>query len=110
MSSDAGLAADVVHAAELAGDRVAQIPLFPEYDVCLKSDVADLKNHAGKEAGSISAAVFLRSFTGDLPWAHLDIAGSAWNAQGSQTQIPKGPSGTPVRTLVHLAQIFASRR
>jgi len=108
MTNDRALAAMVQGAADAAGDRVAELPMFPEYDVCLRSDVADMKNTAGREGGTINAAVFLREYVEDLPWVHLDIAGSGWNDQSDQTQIPKGPSGTPVRTLVHLATAFAS--
>jgi len=106
-SNDAALAELVQRAARRAGDRVAPMPMDPEYDVCLTSDVADVKNLGGRQGGAISAAVFLREFAGELPWVHLDIAGTVWNDQGDQTQIPKGPSGAPVRTFVHLAFEFA---
>jgi leucyl aminopeptidase len=81
--------------------------MHPEYDVALRSDVADMKNAAGREAGAITAAVFLREFVDDVPWVHLDIAGPVWNDQGDMTLIPKGPTGTPVRSFVHLARAFA---
>ena len=106
-SNDDDLTRLVLQAAQRAGDRLAPLPMHPEYDVCLTSDVADVKNLGGRQGGSISAAVFLREFTGGLPWVHLDIAGTVWNDQTDQTQIPKGPSGTPVRTFVHLAFEFA---
>jgi leucyl aminopeptidase len=107
MTNDPDLGRMVKDAARLAGDRLAELPLHPEYDVALRSDVADMKNAAGREAGAITAAVFLREFVGDTPWVHLDIAGAVWNDQGDMTLIPKGPSGTPVRTFVHLARAFA---
>ena len=107
MGSDRGLLARIQEAAAAAGERFCELPLHPEYDVCLESDVADVKNLDGREAGSICGGVFLREFSGGLPWAHLDIAGTAWNDQASMTQVPKGPSGAPVRTLVHLARHFA---
>jgi leucyl aminopeptidase len=106
-SNDEALAAMVQTAARRGADRVARLPMHPEYDVCLASEVADMKNVGGRQGGPISAAVFLREFCGDLPWVHLDIAGTVWNDQGDQTQIPKGPSGAPVRTFVHLAFEFA---
>jgi leucyl aminopeptidase len=99
----------VARAARRGGDRLAPMPIHPEYDVALTSEVADMKNVGGREAGSISAAVFLREFVGELPWVHLDIAGTVWNDQGDLTMVPKGPSGTPVRTFVHLAFEFAKR-
>ena len=77
--------------ADRAGDRVWPMPLFDDYREQLKSEIADFTNTGGRPAGSITAALFLKEFTGGLPWAHLDIAGTAWaeeakpyHAQGSQ--------------------------
>ena len=106
MTNNAELGRMVKDCAGIAGDRLAELPLHPEYDVALRSDVADMKNAAGREAGAITAAVFLREFVGETPWVHLDIAGPVWNDQGDMTPIPKGPTGTPVRTFVHLARAF----
>ena len=61
-----------------AGDRVWPMPLFDDYCEQLKSDIADMINTGGRPAGAITAAMFLKEFAGDLPWAHLDIAGTAW--------------------------------
>jgi leucyl aminopeptidase len=108
MSNDRGFTARVEQAARRAGDRVSELPMFPEYDVCLRSDVADMKNVGDRAAGTINGAVFLREFVEDVPWVHLDIAGLGWNDQADMSQIPKGPTGAPVRTLVHLALAFAS--
>jgi leucyl aminopeptidase len=77
------------------------MPLFEDYKDQLKSDIADLVNSAGRPAGSITAAMFLREFTGGLPWAHLDIAGTAW-AEEARPYQPKGASGVAVRTLAEL--------
>jgi leucyl aminopeptidase len=106
-SNDDGLAGMVQAAAQRGGDRVARLPMDPEYDVCLTSEVADMKNLGGRQGGATSAAVFLREFVDELPWVHLDIAGTVWNDQGDQTQVPKGASGAPARTFVHLAFEFA---
>ena len=54
------------------------MPLFDDYRDQLKSEIADFTNTGGRPAGSITAALFLKEFTGGLPWAHLDIAGTAW--------------------------------
>lgn len=88
--------------ADRAGDRVWPLPLFDEYRDQLKSDIADLMNTGGRPAGSITAAMFLKEFSGGLPWAHLDIAGTAW-AEEAKPYLPKGPSGVAVRTLAELA-------
>jgi len=91
--------------ANRAGDRVWPMPVFDEYKDQLKSDIADLANTGGRPAGSITAAMFLKEFTGDLPWAHLDIAGTAW-ADEAKPYLPKGASGVAVRTLAELAFSF----
>jgi leucyl aminopeptidase len=109
MSSDAELAGLVMAAAREAGDRFDELPMHPEYDVCLHSEVADVRNWGGREAGTICGGVFIRAFAGDLPWVHLDIAGTVWNEQGSLKEVPDGPSGAPVRTLVWLARLFSRR-
>jgi leucyl aminopeptidase len=88
--------------ADRAGDRVWALPLFDEYRDQLKSDIADFVNTGGRAAGSITAALFLKEFTGGLPWAHIDIAGTAW-AEEPRPYLPKGPSGVAVRTLAELA-------
>jgi leucyl aminopeptidase len=85
-----------------AGDRVWPMPLFDDYREQLKSEIADFTNTGGRPAGSITAALFLKEFTGGRPWAHLDIAGTAW-AEEARPYLPKGPSGVGVRTLAELA-------
>ncbi len=88
--------------ANRAGDRVWPMPLFDEYRDQLKSDIADLMNTGGRAASSITAAKFLQEFSGGLPWAHIDIAGTAWLEEG-KPYMPKGPTGVGVRTLAELA-------
>ena len=97
----------VRHTADRAGDRAWPLPLFDEYAEQLRSDIADLVNSGGRGAGVCTAAMFLKEFTGGLPWAHLDIAGTAWCEEARPYQ-PKGPSGVGVRTLAELA--FTSER
>jgi leucyl aminopeptidase len=65
----------------------------------IKSDIADIKNLGGRYAGAITAGAFLRAFVGDTPWAHLDIAGTAWQEE-NRPEMAKGPTGYGVRTLV----------
>jgi leucyl aminopeptidase len=88
--------------ADRAGDRVWPMPTFDDYREQLKSEIADFTNTGGRPAGSITAALFLKEFTGGRPWAHLDIAGTAW-AEEARPYLPKGPSGVGVRTLAELA-------
>ncbi|HUR35184.1 MAG TPA: leucyl aminopeptidase [Vicinamibacterales bacterium] len=85
-----------------AGDRMWQMPLFEDYRDQLKSEIADMINSAGRMASSVTAAMFLKEFTGGLPWAHIDIAGTSW-ADDEKPYLPKGPTGVGVRTLIELA-------
>ena len=90
-------------AATAAGERVWQLPLFDEYKEPLKSEIADLLNSPGRPAGSITAAMFLKEFAGNGPWAHLDIAGTAY-AEETKPWQPKGATGTMIRTLLEVAR------
>ncbi|MCC6162407.1 MAG: leucyl aminopeptidase [Acidobacteria bacterium] len=86
------------------GDFLWPLPMTDDYKDLLKSDIADMVNAAGtRYGGAISAALFLKAFAGDTPWAHLDIAGTAWADEPKPWQ-PKGPTGVAVRTLVELAR------
>jgi leucyl aminopeptidase len=93
--------ATVQAAARRAGDRVWPMPLFDEYREQLNSEIADMMNSGGRPAGAITGAWFLREFV-DRPWAHLDIAGTAW-AEERKAYQPKGATGVAVRTLIELA-------
>ena len=101
-SSHDAWAAQIQRAGERAGDRLWRLPLFDDYRDQIKSEIADLANTGGRPAGSITAALFLQAFAGGLPWAHLDIAGTAWTEE-ARPWMPKGPTGVAVRTLVELA-------
>ena len=85
-----------------AGDRCWPLPLYDEYAEQLRSEIADIVNSGGRPAGACTAAMFLREFAGGLPWAHLDIAGTAWSDEAKPYQ-PKGATGVAVRTLAELA-------
>lgn len=89
-------------ASVVAGDRAWPMPLYDEYADQLKSEIADMINSGGRPAGACTAAMFLKEFAGGLPWAHLDIAGTAWAEEAKPWQ-PKGPTGVAVRTLAELA-------
>jgi leucyl aminopeptidase len=108
MGNDPGLSGSVLAAASLAGERLWEMPSFPEYETQLESKIADLNNAPGRDAAAITAGLFLREFAGDRAWAHLDIAAPSWNRVASVGQIPRGPSGFGVRTLTRLAQSVAA--
>jgi leucyl aminopeptidase len=99
MGNNDKLAKKIIEIGEECGEPVWQLPLGKDYSKQIESDVADIKNVGGKAAGSITAAAYLENFVGDTPWAHLDIAGTAWNFT-EKSYIPKGPSGVGVRTLI----------
>ena len=90
-------------AAERGGERVWPMPLFDDYKESLKSEIADMLNSPGRPAGAITAAMFLKEFVGTTPWAHLDIAGTAW-AEDARAWTPKGATGVMIRTLVEVAR------
>src|SRR5262249_49299771 len=92
----------VRRAANRAGDRVRPMPLFDDYREQTKREIADMMTTGGRAAGSITAAIFLKEFAEGVPWAHLDIAGTAWSEE-AKPYLPKGPSGVAVRTLAALA-------
>jgi len=101
----------VKRAAEASGERVWQLPLWKEYSEQIKSDIADIKNSGGRAAGAITAAAFLSNFVGTTPWAHLDIAGTAYTAEDGtkvKTYTPKGATGVGVRLLIKLLRDWAS--
>jgi leucyl aminopeptidase len=95
--------AHVEQAAARAGEKVWAMPLFEEYKEQLKSEIADMLNSPGRPAGSITAALFLKEFAGNGPWAHLDIAGTAW-ADDNKSWQPKGATGAMIRTLIEVAR------
>ncbi len=101
-SPDDALAASLLAAGEQAVDPAWRMPLAADYDEGLKSNFADMANIAGRAGGSITAAMFLKRYTGKYRWAHLDIAGTAWKSGAA-----KGATGRPVGLLTHylLAQV-----
>lgn len=101
LANNDALAAQVLAAGDRSGEPLWRLPLGPEYTRLLKSEVADLKNVGDRSAGTITAAAFLQEFVGETPWAHLDIAGTAWGVEKSYIN-GKGPTGTAVRTLLQL--------
>jgi len=100
------LAAKIERASEAAHEKVWRMPLWKEYGEQIKSDVADMKNVGGRPAGAITAAMLLSKFVGEIPWAHLDIAGMAATEKDSPYQ-PRGASGYGVRLLVQLLRSWS---
>ncbi|MEO7152093.1 MAG: leucyl aminopeptidase [Burkholderiaceae bacterium] len=95
-TADEAVAQQMQSASAAALDPCWRMPLDEEYDEALKSNFADMGNVGGRAGGAITAAMFLRRFTGKYPWAHLDIAGTAW-----KSGVAKGATGRPVGLLTH---------
>jgi len=96
MGNDDALVAEVQRAGERAGERCWPLPLWDEYRELLKSDIADVKNSGGRQAGAIAGGWFLREFVDGFPWVHLDIAGTAY-IEGEGPHQAKGPTASGVR-------------
>jgi leucyl aminopeptidase len=108
MSNDQRLADRLLAASVPAGDPLWQLPLWRVYKEQIKTGMADVRNTGGRRAGAITAALFLQEFVGDVPWAHLDIAGTAYTDPG-QAYIPPyqpryGATGVGVRLLWHFCR------
>jgi leucyl aminopeptidase len=106
IGNDDELAERIAAAGKQTGEIVWRLPLHEEYDELIKGTYGDLDNAPeGRKAGTIVGAAFLSNFVGETPWAHLDIAGSAWDL--GRAYAPKGASGYGVRLLVELARSYA---
>ncbi len=102
-SNDDDLSENLLKAGEQVDEPVWRMPLGKAYDKQIDSKIADMKNMGGKYAGSISAAQFLQRFTNDVPWVHIDIAGTAWKTEPSDIA-DRGATGYGVRLLDQLVR------
>jgi leucyl aminopeptidase len=110
MSNDDNLRQHVVAAAEEAGEAMWPMPLPPDLRKGLDSEVADLVNTGPREGGMLTAGLFLKEFVADgVSWAHLDIAGPAFNTGSPYGYTPSGGTGAAVRTFVQLIEHWAAR-
>ena len=105
VSNNDKLAKRLETAGEASGDHVWRLPLRERYREQIKSIYADVKNSGGREAGALTAAAFLEKFVGDVAWAHLDIAGTAWTDSGRGT-LSRGGTGFGVRVIVRMLQAW----
>jgi leucyl aminopeptidase len=108
--SDQSFTDQLLSSAKAAGEKMWPMPIDDDYREMIKSGIADIQNvGSGKGGGAITAAMFLKEFTGDTPWIHLDIAGTAWQDDVKPWNA-KGATGVGVRTLVDLAMKFGKSR
>jgi leucyl aminopeptidase len=98
-SADEQLVAEIIAAGKRAGEAGWPLPLWDEYREQIKSEVADIKNTGGRAAGAVTAAMFLKEFTSEYPWIHLDIAGTSYS-EADAAALPKGPTGVPTGTFI----------
>jgi leucyl aminopeptidase len=103
METDDKLVEKIKRASDLTGEKVWHLPLWDEYGELLKSDIADIKNAGGRDAGAITGGFFLKEFAGKTPWVHMDIAGPVWTEK-DKPYIPKGATGFGVRLMVNLLE------
>jgi leucyl aminopeptidase len=107
MGNEEELATRITAAGDRTGEIVWRLPMHEEYDELVKGTYGDLDNAPeARKAGTIVGATFLSNFVGEVPWAHLDIAGSAWDLGRSYAE--KGASGYGVRLLVELARSYCA--
>jgi leucyl aminopeptidase len=108
--SHTGLIEMLREAGEATGECAWPMPLFDGHKREIRSEVADLKNTGGRHGGASTAAAFLSHFVGDTPWAHLDIAGTAWTTSAPSGYQPRGATGVGVRLLVELLRHWDPER
>ena len=102
-----GAVEEVLAASEAAGEQFWHMPLPEELRPTLDSQVADISNMGSREGGMLIAGHFLKEFTNNLPWAHLDVAGSAYNDVAPYGYTPKGGTGHGVRTMLNVLESYA---
>jgi leucyl aminopeptidase len=109
MGTDRTLVGEILEASRLEGEPGWELPLYPEYRRHLESTVADVKNVGQRWGGALIAGLFLKEFVGRVPWAHLDIAGTAF-AERPLEFWPRGATGSPARTVIRYLERRSSAR
>ncbi|HWO00928.1 MAG TPA: leucyl aminopeptidase, partial [Blastocatellia bacterium] len=100
MGTDQSLIDQLIRAGEQCGERVWQLPFDDDYGEMIRSEIADVKNVGNRTAGSITGGWFLKHFAGDVPWVHIDIAGTAWTEE-EKPYIARGATGFGVRLMAN---------
>jgi leucyl aminopeptidase len=105
-ANDAAFQEALLAASNTSGERIWPMPMYDEYKDEIKSEMAEVRNSAGRTAGVAASAKFIEHFTEGYPWAHLDIASMVWSQSDSNPLSPKGATGYGVRLLVELTQSY----
>jgi leucyl aminopeptidase len=105
-SNNDELATRIGEASKSVSENTWRMPLPAQYEKQIDSKIADIRNIGGRPAGSITAALFLQRFVNDVPWAHIDIAPTAWTTEQRIPSVPEGATGFGVRTLDALVAKF----
>ena len=102
IGNDEKLIKKILDISKVTHEKIWELPLLEDHHDQIKSKNADIKNIGGRPAGAITAAAFLSNFVGKTPWVHLDIAGTAWNQEGSllKSYNPPGATGFGIRTII----------
>ncbi|TVP39582.1 leucyl aminopeptidase [Candidatus Nitrosocosmicus arcticus] len=108
IGNDNKLINKLVSISNITGEKIWQLPLSEEFSDLIKSNVATIKNIGGRTGGTITAAAFLSYFVSDVPWAHFDIAGTAWTQDGTadKSYNPKGSTGFGIRTIIKFLEQY----
>jgi leucyl aminopeptidase len=109
LGSDGDLVSGLIEAGRVEGEPGWELLLYKEYRKNIESTVADVKNTGPRWGGAINAALFLQEFVGDVPWAHMDVAGPAFSYNGGEYW-PKGATGSPARTIIRYIESEAAKK
>ena len=112
LGNNSHLITKILEYSKKTGEKMWELPLFEDYNEQLQTSNADIKNIGGRAAGAITAAAFLSNFVDTIPWIHLDIAGTAWNQEGTKEKSynPKGATGFGIRTIVEYISGYCARQ
>jgi len=112
LGNNSHLITKILEYSKKTGEKMWELPLFEDYNEQLQTSNADIKNIGGRAAGAITAAAFLSNFVDTTPWIHLDIAGTAWNQEGTKEKSynPKGATGFGIRTIVEYISSYCARQ
>ena len=102
LSNSDELCEKIQQSSQLTGEKFLRLPYFKEHEKMIESDIADLKNLGGPQCGSITAGLFIQKFAKDVPFLHLDVAGTHWNDSPMYEYQQKGATGNVISTIYYM--------